>query len=176
MNDAYLLIKIQKFVAFTAIGASAMRNQGKGILIKAQKFCEKLDLLKYSSAKNESYFLEILDQDTIKLLNNFGLKKRPWGTARKALNLFLRDAFYNYYLRNFYHLEKIEKFLEIPLDRIVTQKLKEKTKKGFLPTWKGLKNLMHKESDLFQAFAKKQAMLQGMSKIHLDAILWTKNR
>ncbi|MBV8356760.1 MAG: hypothetical protein JO189_02325 [Deltaproteobacteria bacterium] len=42
-----------------------------------------------------------------------------WGTARKCLNIFLRDATYNYYMRNRYGLEVIEPLLEVPLDNNV---------------------------------------------------------
>ena len=59
---------VQKMVAVTAIGPSALRNQGKGILQKAQKYCSLIDLNIYSSFINEKDFISQLDKETQNML------------------------------------------------------------------------------------------------------------
>jgi N-glycosylase/DNA lyase len=161
---------MQKYVAISAIGPSAIRNQGKGVLKKAQKFCTNMDLSAYKRLHKPVAFLIQLDNDTNKLMN----KKLLWGVARKALNLFLRNVTYNAHLRKFYKLQNIEPFLEIPLDSIITKELKKRNKK--LPKWSGLRSLTHDESDLFQNSANRIALQKGIYRVHLDVFLWTTNR
>jgi len=167
---------VQKMVAVTAIGPSALRNQGKGILQKAQKYCSLIDLNIYSSFINEKDFISQLDKETQNMLKSFGLKKRPWGTARKALNLFLRDALYNKYLSQEYKLDNIIRFLEIPLDSVVTSALKKRSKRGELPQWPGLKSLNGNISEKYQQFALNEASKEELERIHLDMFLWLENR
>ena len=50
---------------------------------------------------------------------------QAWGTARKALNIFLRDALYTTYLSKRYGLPRAEASLEIPLDSITAVRLRE---------------------------------------------------
>jgi hypothetical protein len=172
---------IRKKTVISAIGVSALRNQGPGVLGKAQKFCEDMDLSIYSKAENEQEFQSYLDKNTEKMLDLFAaapdpIPNRPWGTARKALNLFLRDALYNKYLSREYELEKIEKFLEIPLDSVVAIGLNEAAK-GQLPKWTKLKLLEKNISNKYQKFAKDWAKEKDLpARIHLDALLWLENR
>lgn len=139
MKDNFIKT-VQKKVATSAIGPSALRNQGTGILKKAQMYCSEMNLSKYSSYSARKFELQ-LDKETEGMLDLFGLKRRPWGTARKALNLFLRDALYNKYLSKEYKLDSVESFLEIPLDSAVTTGLKKRDKNKNLPRWYGLISL-----------------------------------
>lgn len=174
MKDNFIKT-VQLKTATSAIGPSALRNQGTGILKKAQKYCSEMDLSIFSSmTKNE--FLRQLDEDTERMLDLFGLRYRPWGTARKALNLYLRDALYNKYLSREYNLETIEPFLEIPLDSAVAQGLKKKDTYRVLPRWLGLKSLSRKVSDQYQQFALNEAKKQNLVRIHMDMYLWLENR
>jgi hypothetical protein len=45
--------------------------------------------------------------------------------ARKALNIFLRDVFYNHYLREEYGFGRLEQWLELPLDMDAARGLRE---------------------------------------------------
>ncbi|MBT3272876.1 MAG: hypothetical protein HN368_06965 [Spirochaetales bacterium] len=47
-----------------------------------------------------------MDNTTEHLLDVFSLTVRPWGTARKAVNLFLRDVLYNRYLCSKFKIDK----------------------------------------------------------------------
>jgi hypothetical protein len=170
------LDKIQAFISITAIGASALRNQGKGVLAASREFCAKMDLGKYSDINNIVKFQILLNKDTERLLDNFSFRKRPWGTARKAINLFLRDALYNKYLSARYQLEEIEPFLEVPLDSAVSKGLRKRAGRGVLPQWPGMKSLTKTISDNYQVFAQAIAKELKIHRIHLDIYLWLENR
>ena len=91
------------------------------------------------------------------------------GIARKAINLFLRDAFYNRYLFDRFKLEKIEYFLEILLDRIVAKGLREEYKRDrSLTPWLGLKKLEHKDGNKYQRYALILANKYNMARVHMD--------
>lgn len=173
-ND--FLKTVQGFISIQAIGPSSLRNQGKGVLKNAQDFCAKLNLQNYSNL-NEVQFKRQLDQDTLKLIKALKLKNKPWGTARKALNLFLRESLYNKYLSKKYSLDRIEKFLEIPLDQVVSHALIKLKTKGKLPKWHSLKSLDEETSEKFQEFAQELAQNKyHIARVHLDIYLWTNNR
>jgi hypothetical protein len=60
---------------------------------------------------------------------------------------------YNKYLNRRFHLQAIERWLEVPLDGVVARALKQRGSRGELPPWPGLKNLTQQVSDKFQDFA-----------------------
>jgi hypothetical protein len=97
--------------------------------------------------------------------------------ARKAINLFLRDAFYNRYLFDRFKLKRIEYFLEIPLDRIMANGLREEYNGDkSLPPWPGLKKLEHKDGNKYQRYAITLANKYNMARVHIDMYLWLKGR
>ena len=166
---------LQRKVAFTAIGPSALRGQGKGVLRTSQDFLAHMSLERIPKSSAKRYQLW-LDNQTEALLNILPIKNRPWGAARKAINLFLRDALYNQYLNKKFQLQKLESWLEIPLDSAVAKGLNSFSYRGELPRWPGLKNLKPNISESFQVFASKQAMIKGIARVHLDMYLWLNNR
>ena len=89
--------------------------------------------------------------------------RKPWGVARKTLNLFLRSCFYNYYLRKAYGLAEVGRWLEVPLDSVVARELKQDARRGALPRWQrrgalprwqGLGRLNREDSEKFQEYAR----------------------
>ena len=152
-----------------------MRGQGKGVLRTSQNFLAHISLARVpkSSAKR---FQLWLDRQTELLLDSLPIKNRPWGAARKAINLFLRDALYNQYLSKQFKLQSIESWLEIPLDSAVAKGLKLQSNRDEFPRWPGLKNLEPNVSEGFQVFASKRAKLKGVARVHLDMYLWLDNR
>ena len=175
MKPKDFITTLQRKVAFTAVGPSALRGQGKGVLRASQNFLAQMSLVRVpkSSAKR---FQLWLDRQTELLLDNLPIKNRPWGAARKAINLFLRDALYNQYLSKQFKLQSIESWLEVPLDSVVAKGLKLNSNRGELPRWPGLKNLEPNVSEGFQVFASEQANLKGIARVHLDMYLWLDNR
>lgn len=172
-ND--FITTLQRKVAFTAVGPSALRGQGKGVLWTSQDFLAQISLTRVPKSSAKRYQLW-LDRQTELLLNSLPIKNRPWGAARKAINLFLRDALYNKYLSKQFKLQSIETWLEVPLDSAVAKGLKLHSNRGELPRWPGLKNLKPNISEAFQVFASKQAILKGIARVHLDMYLWLDNR
>lgn len=97
---------------------------------------------------------------------------RHWGVARKVLNIFLRGATYNCYLRHAYSLGRLEDMLELPLDSLTVQGLKARSPQRSLPCWHGVKHLTKGESDRFQDRASQIAKEHEVSRVHLDIFLW----
>src|SRR5207247_162792 len=99
------------------------KGKNKGYLDNIRDFLKKIDLADIGK-ETPSHFPQMLDVLTEKLRRHMPRGARYWGTARKCLNLFFRDALYNFYLRKEYGLEKFEKYMEIPLDSYVGKELR----------------------------------------------------
>jgi len=166
---------VRQFVSVTAVGPSALRGQGKGVLKASREFLASVSLARIPKS-NATLFRDWLDRQTESLLDELPINRRPWGAARKSINLFLRDTLYNQYLCKKFDIEKIESWLEIPLDRAVARGLKSAAGRGGLPQWPGLKNLKPNVSDIFQKFAGTHAKSLGIERVHLDMYLWLENR
>jgi len=175
MKPKDFITTVQRKVAFTAVGPSAVRGQGKGVLRTSQDFCSQIALGRVSKSSAKAYQLW-LDHQTELLLEVLPIKNRPWGAARKAINLFLRDALYNKYLSRQFKLRSVEPWLEIPLDSAVAKGLNSRDHRGELPRWPGLKRLRPDISEAFQVFASKRATVKGVARVHLDMYLWLGNR
>ena len=166
---------MQRRVATVAIGPSTLRNQGKGVISSTQDFLAQMSLAQIPLSGDES-FREWLDYQTKALLNALPIKNHPWGTARKAINIFLRDAFYNRYLTRRFDLQRLEFWLEIPLDSAVAKGLRHRVGCDAIPSWPGLKHLRKDISDEYQAVASELAHHKGIARVHLDMYLWLENR
>jgi hypothetical protein len=168
-------------IGVTAVGPSTLRGQGKGVLRATQVFLTQLNLNEIPLV-SERGFHDWLDTQTESLLGvlqeKAGIENRPWGAARKALNLFLRDILYNQYLNRHFRLDRLESWLEIPLDRVVAEGLQKRAVKANrnLPRWPGLKELKSGDSERYQSYALECARQEGIERVHLDAYLWIENR
>jgi hypothetical protein len=174
MTNASFLKMVQTRAASVAIGANTLRNQGaSNVVSNTREFLKRLDLRHFSAkAKTALSFQNALDQETKKLRNALPVGARHWGAARKALNIFLRDVFYNYYLRDEYGFGKLEPWLELPLDKDAARGLR-KDSKGIdkqLPRWLGVKYLKSDISKVYQDAAKHVAQRRQLARVHLDLI------
>ena len=80
-----------------AIGASTLRNQGaRGVVANARDFLKELDVGSFR-VKDPRLFRSRLNVATRRLRERLPRRARHWGSARKALNIFLRDVLYNHY-------------------------------------------------------------------------------
>lgn len=94
-KDDQFYLDVQRYVAVTTIGPSALRNQGSaGVIKAAQNYLAIIDLGAFRT-KDERTFLRVLDTATEKLTHTLPRGAQNWGAARKACNLFLRDICYN---------------------------------------------------------------------------------
>ena len=175
MRPKTFIPTVQHKVAVTAIGPSALRMQGKGVLRASQEFLASLALARVPKSA-ETRFRDWLDRQTEVLLDGLPINGRPWGAARKAINLFLRDVLYNQYLNRRYRFGEVENWLEVSLDSAVAQGLRSEAGRGVLPRWPGLRHLEPHVSDEFQLFASDYAHQLGIERVHLDMYLWLENR
>jgi hypothetical protein len=175
MRPKTFIPTVQRKVATSAVGPSALRGQGAGVLGVSQQFLADLSLARVPKS-NEIRFRRWLDRQTDALLDELPINGRPWGAARKAINLFLRDVLYNQYLSYHFAFGQVERWLEIALDSAVACGLKAEAGRGALPRWPGLKYLDQTVSDEFQAFASAHAQTLGIERVHLDMYLWLENR
>lgn len=139
----------------------------------------KIKIDKYSAAPTKDEFLKILNQDTEKIKKSLPSKAQKWGAARKVINIFLRNLAYNKYICKKYKLDRMEKWLEVPLDRYVATGLRNTKLGKNLPSWPGIKNLQKGEkqnSDYqqYQAVAQSIAEKKRINRIDLDIIFWRK--
>jgi hypothetical protein len=172
MTDNLLTI-LQRKVAVSAIPASAMRNQGAvGVAEAARRFLADLALSPFATTDGQ-LFVDQLDNATDGLRRSLPRQARTWGVARKAVNLFLRDAYYNKFLHDAYQLSIVERHLEIPLDSVIATALHNLPGGDSLSPWRGVKYLPRAQSDEYQAFAQLIADVRQLSRVHLDAALWT---
>jgi hypothetical protein len=166
---------MQRKVAVAAIGPSALRGRPPGAMKAAQDFCAKLSLRRLSVA-SEIEFNRRLAYCTAKLQADVRRFRKDWGGARKSLNLFLRDAVNNRFLFERFQLERIEPWMEIPLDRLVADKLIEHDKSLRRWPWKNIKSLTPEASGAYQESARRWAKKLGWHRVHLDMKLWTEAR
>ena len=95
--------------------------------------------------------------------------RNDWGAARKALNLTLRDILYNQYLQEALGFNRIEKWLELPIDGFVAKAIRKGTESR-LPVWRGIKHLTKQDSEDYQRAAREIAV--RMSPIRLDILFF----
>jgi hypothetical protein len=154
-----------------------MRGQGPGVLRAVQGHLGELGLRGVPKTRRAfGHWLDCQTETTLSALKGVA-PGRPWGTARKAVNLFLRGCLYNHYLRETHSLGRMEPWLEIPLDSVVARALKRLAGRRALPVWRGLKHLTPEESARFQDFAAKRAQAVGLpARAFLDHELWLSNR
>ncbi len=166
----------QEFMAVSSTGGSTLRNQEPGVVRAIQARLGKLALGGIPTDSRDEYE-RWLDGTTNRLLRGVPAQIRPWGTARKATNLFLRACICDHLLRAEFRLSKIELWAEMPLDSVVTTALKRRAGRGQLPGWPGLKRLKHQENHEFQVFAQHYALQLGLpNRLYLDYYLWLRNR
>jgi len=176
----YFLGLVQERVANACIGNSTLRNQGFPGLVKvAREFLADLKLIELRDMTSEQ-FGEWLDRQTDILRSRFPEGAQDnWGAARKAINVFLEEAFYNKFLVEEYGLHRLAEFLELPLDGKVVRKIKEESKnyeKCFsLGQWKGIKNLTAEQSASFQQCAAELATKRGIQRVCLDLWYWRRD-
>jgi len=155
-----------------SIGNSTLRNQGAaGVVKNARNFLAELDLLNFS-VNSEYDFYKILDDATSNLVKALPTGARHWGTARKAINIFLRDCVYNKFLCSQFDLAKIHPWLEIPLDSYVAKALCKTSLGSKLPKWVSITRLKPKISIEYQKVATQVAEKIGCYRVDLDIYLW----
>lgn len=172
MNQSAFLKLMQRRTASIAIGPSTARRMGpKGTIKRAREYLNEIDLASLK-VNSESEFAKRLNDLTKNFVRKMPAGAKFWGSCRKFLNIFLRDVLYNHFLREYFQLGKIERWLELPLDSHVAEGLYLESGSEILPKWKTVKNLQQEESEKFQSFASKVALRKGILRVHLDLEYW----
>jgi len=167
-----LLKLIQRYIVNVSIAGSTLRNQGaKGVTEAAREFLYELDLSKFRNTASVRY-LRLLDRWTGDLRQALPRGARNWGTARKALNVFMIQAFLNRYLAKEYGIQKFAAVLETPLDSYATKTLRKFMGRGKLPSWPGIKSLTPGCSADYQMAASRFAKEKQIPRGLLDVVIW----
>ena len=174
--------QMHRNVAVRSVGPSAVRGQPEGLLQVTHEYLQQI-LLCGIPKISETEYQRWLNRRTRGLLNAYSmhpkLKKRPWGVARKAINLFMRDVVYNRYLCEHFALGRVERWLEVPLDSQVAKGVRSEARESKTitvpPAWRGLKRLQYALSRRLQDCALQLAFRRGMARVHLDIYLWRKS-
>jgi hypothetical protein len=165
---------IQVYVARYSVSASAARGQRSPGLVRVAREHLAAVPLRVFAASSHARFRGALDRETERLRRALSRGAHSWGVARKLLNIFLRNALYTSYLRDWYHLDVAEDWYEIPLDSIVAKRLRGDMRG--LPRWPGVKHLTPAISALYQEAAREAAAGRGVAPVHLDAVWWGGSR
>jgi len=170
--DENKLKLMQQYLAAIAITASTLRNQGaEGVVEAARNFLARLKLDKLNKIQPFEY-PTLLNRWTNVLKRKLPDGAQNWGTARKALNVFMVQLFTHKYLAERYALAKFCDVLETPLDSQSTKKLRQEAGRGRLPIWKGIKDLTPDDSAAYQNYAAEYARERGIPRACLDIVLW----
>lgn len=162
--------------AHTAIGPSTARNMGgKGMIAAARKHLQAIDLELFADIDSRALFDRKLDELTDDLQQQV---TGHWGSARKFLNIYLRDVLYNRWLSGHYQMSKTEPWLELPLDSHTATALLQTQSTGQvhgldpLPKWQSVIGLTGEASRQYQAVAQALADKKGIARVHLDIEFW----
>ena len=155
-----------RHVAWCAVSGTTLRQMvPPGWRPTTCDFLSKAPLARLSSEP----FAVVLDDWTSNLADRIG---GFWGPARKAVNLFLRDATYNVWLRQDFNLAAHEHDMEIPLDGIIMRAIRNETNDKALRVT-AVKHLTPDDSGLYQNAAGAIAAQRGFPRVHLDVVWWT---
>jgi len=163
---------VQYYVANIAIAGSTLRNQGaEGVVRTARSFVAHLDLTQLKRMPLSAY-AGCLDTWTNELVHKFPAGAKNWGTARKAINVFMIQAFSNRFLSDAHDLSRLADVLETPLDSQAAKALHKCDGNRRLPEWRGLKALTPEASAAYQIYATELAAQEHLPRALLDLILW----
>lgn len=127
-------------------------------------------------------FTQTLDRWTKELMRKMPRIEQNgynWGAARKALNLFMIQAFMNKYLAKKYNMAKFEHVLETPLDSQARDYLWRKSSKNKLCKFNTIKRMKPQHSACYQKVTSDVAEKRGIPRACLDILIWrqdTKNK
>lgn len=175
MNKNMLRL-LQERLGRTAIGASTARGMGPvGTIQAARSFLQACDLRSIKANTPQAYRRR-LDELTDALIERLPVDAQHWGSARKFVNIFLRNCAYNRFMCEAYRLDRVEAWMEVPLDSHVAAGLKHDALEAnldlTLPRWKTVIGLTPELSDSWQTVAHAIAQRGGIHRVHLDVRYW----
>lgn len=170
--DAEFISALHRNIASRSIGASTGRRMGPtGTIAAARIYLADLDLSRIHSL-SERQFKNWINKKTDDFQSKLPQGGGHWGSARKYLNIFLRNVVYNRFLCDTYNLYHIEPWQEVPLDSQVARALRKEPEGSDLPRWKTVVGLDQSMSERFQEVASKVSSRMGLYRVHLDVLYW----
>lgn len=170
-----LISDLQCYIAVTSVGASTVRGSPSGTVKACRDFLTQLSLSQFG-VKSKKVFYRNLDLETENLKVALPRGRRHWALARKVLNIFLHNVFYNHYLRKRYNLDAAEQYYEVPIDSVVARGIRKRSPRGTFERWVSLKVLGPEEHEKYQLHADLLANKKQYARVHLDAVLWVQER
>lgn len=159
---------IQRKVAASALPGTALGGRGAaGAIAVARDVLAELPLREFALCR-ASTFGRYLDGATDTLLRRLPRHAQGWGIARRAVDLFLREALYDAYLREQYRLHRTERWLELPMDAAAATYLRDADPAASLPAWRGIRQLVPTQNAAWQGIASAVAQQMGIARVHLD--------
>jgi hypothetical protein len=162
--------KMQRYIVNSGIDMSVLRGRPSGTLKEISGFLYAFDLDKIADPAS---FGTLLDEQTKALVRS--CSGASWGHAKKCLDIFLRKATYDHYLRERYRLGSLEPVLELPLDSNVAAGIAFDARKYSLrppPKWDAIMRLTPEANDDWQATASEIARMRKIDRVHLDLWYW----
>lgn len=141
------------------------------VVAAARDALTRIDLEWFVTSAQDTFAKE-LDSATRRIQHRLPKPADRWGTARKALNIFLRDVLYNTYLSRELHFRQAEPWLELPLDSFTARALRREVAGADLPRWPGVARLDRRTSAHYQHAADDVARERKIERVHLDIFWW----
>ena len=123
--DEFVWRHLQRFLANVSVSPSVTGGNLPGVKEAIIQSLSELPLREFADPLR---FVHNLNSWTYRIGTSC-TRRVPWGTARKCLNIFLRDATYNHYMRGHYHFDAVESLLEVPLDSRVRDGLRSDSRR-----------------------------------------------
>lgn len=175
--NAQLEEVLKENLAKRSVGTSALRKQvRKGGIKAVHEFLGGLRPRELRALRTPAAYLRWLDDRTVEMERQVGKSHGlMWGSARKALNLWIRDIVYNHHFRSTYGLDRLEPWLEVPLDSHTAAFIRRESVAP-LPRWTTIMAVTPAFSKLYQDAARgivespRFAYLKHP--VHLDLAAW----
>ncbi|MBL9154742.1 MAG: hypothetical protein JNK37_19840 [Verrucomicrobiales bacterium] len=176
MNKA-LETALKENLTKRAVGTSALRNQvRRGGIRAVHDFLCGLQPRELRALRSRKAFLGWLDARTNEMERQVGKSHGlMWGSARKSLNLWIRDTVYNHHFRSTYGLDRLEPWLEVSLDSHTAAFIRRESV-THLPRWTTIMAVTPALSGVYQDAARgivespRFAYLKHP--VHLDLASW----
>jgi len=170
---------IREYVAVTSVGPSTVRGYAENTKSICQRHLSKfpLDALAECSPRE---FLEFLDARTTVLMRLMSRNRKLldhesyFGLARKVLNIFLRNSYYNQFLISRYNIAKHEGLFEVPIDSRSAAGIRRDCRDLEIVYedpwyWNGLLYHDWDTNAQYQDAASRIAENEGTIRVHLDS-------
>ena len=170
VRDLAFLARVQNFTAQGAIGPSTLRNAGSARTVSSARAALTTARLDGFRVRSRADFQHQLNRLTRHVRRALPPPAAKWGTARKATNIFLRNALYNTNLADEYGLHRLEPWLELPLGSYTVRGLR--AEESGLPKMarlfaRGLVAVRRLPRGSIQG-----RPASGRARVHLDMLWW----